>query len=503
MSTALRTSLIWHDEVMADLVHEKPATVTLGASSDATFVTPELALPPSFAIVTPGRRGYVLTLSAQMSGTICLGGVEHDVAAFVAAGDEPASGFRGTLLGPDDWGVITLDDRGDHKFFFQFVPHEVEDWNLGHPMILAGVAGYALSVAALTAFWWHDGVALGEAAFRGGSLASLAIGLAAIVRWAFKQDNDSRASLAFSVLLHTAVLFLTFQLYEKADPNIWPGPKALTGEYLVALREPAPPPPEKKKVEQTPTVGVAKALPPTMAVDRSNRIPPSTTPWKFKAKPTLPQKAKDKGGKPGPGVLVRTDILVALTGDRGIKTIVDDFQKIGDDGVGGEPGEVGAGGLGPTRGGDPDGDRHGGGPVGKHSAKKGALDTGPMRDAVVCVGDGCKGGGGTPFGITPRGGGEDSGPTLSKEEIMTVMVKNQGKFKACYQKALDRSGAISGGLVVHFVIDADGKVTETRTVSSSIGGDVPSCVKGMLQRLHFPAKGGAKVNFPFSFTSGG
>ena len=52
MSTALRTSLIWHDEVMGDVVHEKPARVTLGADSSSTFTTPDLALPPTFSIIT-------------------------------------------------------------------------------------------------------------------------------------------------------------------------------------------------------------------------------------------------------------------------------------------------------------------------------------------------------------------------------------------------------------------------------------------------------------------
>ena len=97
MGLALRASLIWHDEVMADVVHEKPAPVTIGTDSSSTFVTPELSLPPSFSIVTPGRRGYVLTMSTKMSGTICLGGVEHDVATFVAAG-EGGTGFFATPL---------------------------------------------------------------------------------------------------------------------------------------------------------------------------------------------------------------------------------------------------------------------------------------------------------------------------------------------------------------------------------------------------------------------
>src|SRR5437016_6307768 len=37
-SVALRVSLIWHDEVMEDLVLEKPAKITIGSTGKPTFV---------------------------------------------------------------------------------------------------------------------------------------------------------------------------------------------------------------------------------------------------------------------------------------------------------------------------------------------------------------------------------------------------------------------------------------------------------------------------------
>lgn len=498
MSTALRTSLIWHDEVMADVVHEKPAAVTLGTDSSSTFVTPDLSLPPNFSIVTPGRRGYVLTMSTKMTGTICLGGVEHDVATFVAAGED-GSGFHATTLGPDDWGVITLDGRGEHKLFFQFVPHEVEDWNLGHPMILAGVAGYALSALALTLFWWRDGVAIGEAAFRGASLASLAIGFAAIVRWAFKQNNESRASLAFSVLLHSAILLLTFQLYEKESPAIWPGPKSMTGMYLVKASEPPPEPkPVIVKKDIAPTVQQpAAAMMTPMPTDRSNHLPPTTMPWKHKPQPTMPTTPKKKSGKDGPGLMAHSDILDDITGDRGFKDVIQDMKRIDGDGAGDVP-EFGAGDGSDTRGGDPDA-KHGNGPVGKAAKKKGPLDTGGERAAVCFVN--CGTGGGHAIDVDPPVT-TDGGPYLSKEDIAKVMGARQGLFRACYQSALDKGGASGGDLVVRFVIDANGKVTSANTVSGSISASVGTCVKQKLYLLQFPKKGGAIVNhFPFVFTS--
>ncbi|MFN0248369.1 MAG: AgmX/PglI C-terminal domain-containing protein [Kofleriaceae bacterium] len=505
MSTALRTSLIWHDEVMDDVVHEKPTRVTLGMDTSATFTTPARSLPSAssgasaeFAIITPGRRGYVLTLSTAMSGTISVGGVEHDVAAFVAANHE-GSGFHATTLGPTDWGVITLDASGDHKFFFQFVPHEVEDWNLGHPMILAGAAGYALSILALTLFWWRDGVALGEAAFRGASVASLAIGFAAIVRWAFRQNSESRASLAFSVLLHSAILLLTFQLYEKESPAVWPGPKSMTGTYLVKASDP---PPEVKPTPTKPTLetvtqqpAVAKPMP----VDRTNGLPPTTTkPWEWKPKRTIvAPKDKKKSGKEGTGLMAYTDLLDDITGVRGFEDAIKDLKRIDGDGQGEVP-EFGAGDGKDTRGGDPDAKR--GGPIGKATKKKGPLDTGDNR-AEVCVVN-CGGGTGGPMDIGPPGGSIDGGISLSKDDIIQVMTSRKGLFGACFQIAVNQGTSKGGDLVVRFVIDANGKVTSASTVRGSISGSVANCVKQKLYLLKFPAKGGAVVNhFPFVFTT--
>ena len=88
MSVALRTALIWHDEVMNDLVLEKPGKITLGATGSATFVVPDIGLPANFTIVQPGNRGYLLTLGQHMKGTICIDGVEKSVEEFVQRGGE-------------------------------------------------------------------------------------------------------------------------------------------------------------------------------------------------------------------------------------------------------------------------------------------------------------------------------------------------------------------------------------------------------------------------------
>jgi hypothetical protein len=87
-TVSLRAALIWHDEVMDDVVLDKPTKITVGTTGRATFVIPNLGLPANFAIIRPGNRGYLLTLGENMRGTICVDGQEQDVSEFVRGGGE-------------------------------------------------------------------------------------------------------------------------------------------------------------------------------------------------------------------------------------------------------------------------------------------------------------------------------------------------------------------------------------------------------------------------------
>lgn len=491
-TTGLRTSLIWHDEVMGDVVQEKPTKVTIGTASEATFTTPQIGGSPEYTIVTPGRRGYLLTLSSQMTGTICIGGVEHDVAAWVASADEP-TGFRATSIGGNDWGVIGLDATGDHKLFFQFVPLEEAEWNLGHPMILAAVGGFALSVAALTGLWWWKGVPLGEAAFRAGSMSSLAIGLAAVVRWAFKQDNESRASLAFSVMLHAALLFATFQLYDRSTPFTWPERPSVSGGYLVKAEEMQAP-----KVEpQKPTVAVGASLPPRKAWTRPTGkkvVKPSTqvaTAVMPKQETGTSQVPSTRNDVPKIGVMVHEDILhgvAARDTSKAIKQLgqIDGTQS----GQGGPAGPV-------TKGGGDGKD----GVVGERKGNAKALDTGGVR-AGVCVGSGCGGGGGGPVVLPPPIEPPPGEPTISAAEIDRVIKAHKGMFTTCYQKELDKVPALGGNVTLRFEILPNGRVKSSSQSGGSLTNEnVLSCMKRALGILTFPAKGGAIVTYPFVFAA--
>jgi len=513
----LRVSLIWRDEVMEDLVLDKPRSITIGPTGRATFIVPEIGLPPRFAIVRPGKRGYLLTLGERMRGTICIDGRKQDVAELVQ--HDSAGGFCATPIGRRDWGVIDLDQSGDYKLFFQFVQVDDPPQFVTRPVLIAGGIGYLISSAALTVLWYWKGIELDDAVFRGAGIAALAM-IGGGIGWSLiRQDGESQASLAFSVVLHAALLFMTYQLYEGDNPFVWPGPRTLTGNYLVTRLDNEPPPPEPKP---TPTIGQQQ-----QAAAAATKDPPKKTATKgdegraggkgdterardpnAKDVPPEPPKVQffeDKNKKVLDNIIDR-NLATSLSKFTGIKG---DTLTRGSLGFGPGVGTgVGAGEGTGTRTGSKKGGSGGGGNVeGDFVTGPGKIDTGTNRPGGgTCKGAGC--------GTGPRqvqvGFAEPSGDFggLTAEEIDRVVKARSGVFRACYQKELNHTPGIGGKLLIHFKIGGDGSVqagnTSTSSGSTLRNDAVESCVKNNVNRLKFPAKGGiANVNYPFVFTQGG
>jgi hypothetical protein len=520
---ALRTSLIWHDEVMDDVVLAKPRKITLGRSRKSTFVVPELGLPPEFAIVRPGKSGYVLTLGEHMSGTICIAGKEHDVAEFVRQkdgdGSDAGGEFRGTAISGRDWGVIQLDESGDHKLFFQFVPVEEPQQFFTRGVLTAGLAGFLLSAAALTLLWWWRDEAIEEAIFRGTMLTTAVLALAATGYWIYVQDNDQKASLVFSIVLHLALLFTTYRLYNGENPFVWPGTRSLTGNYLVTRLE-VKPPPEPETPKQT--IGAvskqeaAAANPNPQNIRTATKGAEGASGGKGETERARAPNATDTKPEP-PKVGFFEDrnrrILDNII-DRDLKTSMGKFAGIegtlkrGSVGFGDGTGTgVGSGlnGTGTTRGSKKGGPGGGGNAEGDFVTNKGPIDTGTQRPGGTCVGPNCKGAGPREVKVAI---GEMTGDPggLSAEEINRAVKARGGVFRACYQKELNRSPGIAGKLVVRFKIDGKGvvqaaSVTGGSTLSNSAVSD---CVTSNVMRLRFRAAGGiANVTYPFVFSPGG
>jgi hypothetical protein len=526
-SVALRTALIWRDEVMDDVVLEKPTSITLGHTGKPTFVVPDIGLPKPFAIVRPGNRGYLLTLGERMRGKISIDGRERDVADFVARGDgDLVGGFRATPISGKDWGVVDLDESGDYKLFFQFVPLEDAQPFFTKPVLLAGAGGYLLSMIVLAVLFLVRGIdtdysllgsdtlmRVAEALFRGWVLSSAALALAGIVWWITRQEGESQASLGFSVVLHAALLFMTYQLYDSSDPFSWPGPRDITANYLATRLEPEP------KPEPPKTVGAAKEQTAAAMTKKQDKVAVTKgaeaaaggkgdkerkrDPNAVDAPPSPPKVAffEDKNKK----------MLDSL--DQNLQTSLNKFDAIpgerkpGDLGFGPGTGTgVGEGhGTGTTRGGHGNGTGGGGHAEGDFVSTHGQVDTGGNRPGGGnCAKPPC-GTGMKEVKVALSDPDGDFGG-LTAEEINRVVKARAGVFRACYQKELNRSPGLGGKLVVHFVIGGDGSVKSAKTSGGSTlrNDDVESCVSSNIMRLKFPAKGGlANVNYPFLFQPGG
>lgn len=392
---------------MADVVDERPREITIGPGARATFVTPELGL--DFAIIRPGRRGHVLTLAGAMRGTVCVGGVEQDVAARIAQ-----RGSHAMAIGGVDWGVIELDASGHHKLFFAFVA-------------LDDVPGKPL----------------------------------------FEAELEQRASLAFSTLLHAALLFATYQLYAHRDTPIEPL-RDLTASYVVtrtsAFEVPRP----------AAAAPVAATVAPAMLPARHE---PDVRPEQVKPALRTP---------PGPFDAETTRAFDAIEGP------LQGIDKLAQVDGGGKPaGEVAAGPA--THGTD--------GPAGKGTYRAhapGGLDTGPDRDASLCTGNGC---GGAPVAVTTVGPPPtDDDTPLTEKDIDDVIHRAKARLTICYQREVNRDPSLAGTVQVRFEIAATGRVTAAKVTASTVRSEaVSDCLTRQIATLHFPAKGRAVVNYPFVF----
>jgi len=544
-ATALRTSLIWHDEVMEDIVLDRPRKITLGRSRKSTFVVPDIGLPAEFVVVRPKDHGYYeLTLGPRMRGTICVDGRERDVGELVAGGDDGGgdgdgdsdgggkgkskgkgkgkgkgdADFKATPISKGDWGVIHLDESGDYKLFFQFVPVEEPPQFFTRPVLFGGLGGYVLASAGLSLMWWLNDQPLDEAIFRGVGMTTIVLALAAGAWWAYRQDNEQKASLVFSIVLHLALLFTTYRLYNGENPFVWPGGRDLTASYLVTRLEPKPPPEPEQPLAVGPASKeeAAAANPNPQNVKTATKGDEGASGGKGETERARVPNAKDTPPNP-PKVGFFTDrnrkYLDNII-DRDLKTSMGKFAGIegtlkqGSMGYGAGTGTgVGdaLGGTGTTRGSKKGGPGGGGNVEGDFVTNKGPIDTGTQRPGGTCVGPNCKGAGPREVKVAVGEMSGDSGG-LTAEEINRTVKARGGVFRACYQKELNRSPGIAGKLVVKFKIDGSGvvqaaSVTGGSTLSNAAVGE---CVTSNVMRLRFRAAGGAaNVTFPFVFSPGG
>jgi outer membrane biosynthesis protein TonB len=412
--------------------------------------------------------------------------------------------------------VIELDETGTVKLFFQFVPLEEEPVFFTPKVIAAGAGGYLLSGAIGTALWHLlAGWELEEAVFRGFALSTIAIAIAALAAVFVRLDNDSKASYAFSIALHGALLWTTFVLYNGEDPFAWPGPRSMTGNYLVTRLEPEPPPEPPKN---SPTLGKIQqdAAPKS---ETKEKKPTATKGAEGKSGGEGEERARLKDSKNDNNVAPPETMLMTKANKATLETIrkntpvgleafmKDDYTKAGHVGEGkGTGGGVGNELMGTgTRGDSDKKGPGGGGKVAGDFKSSGKPTQGTERQGGTCVGEGCKGSGPKEVKVAIATGTGDFGG-YTEDEINRVVKARAGVFRACYQRELNRSPGLGGKLVVRFKIGSDGAVqTAANAGGSTLSHDaVEQCVKSNVMRLKFPPKGAiANVTYPFVFSQGG
>ena len=493
-----------------------PSAITIGASGASTFIVPDVGLPAGFSFLRPGNRGYLLTLGTRMRGTITLDGETKNVEDWVRRGGEGegTGEFRATPISGKDYGLVELDDSGQYKVFFQFVPVDEPPQFFTPKVMAAGAIGLAISSAAVSTLWSMKGLAYDESIFRGVMMSGVAVAAGMLILWLAYQDSESQASLAFSVMLHAALLMMTYIVYNDINPFVYPGSPDLTGQYIKSRLEEKPPEEEKK---EKPTVGLAS----TQAASPKQ---PEKTPANTATKGDEGQaggkgdteRAKSKTPGDPPKVAFFADKnrkYVDGVADPKLSTnlakFTSAFGELEKPGAAGQGHGTGRGvgddlnGFGTTRGSKGKGTGGGGNVEGDFVTNKGPISTGTNRPGGNCVGANCKGVGPKEVSVKlEEPTGDFNG--LTKEEIDRVVKARAGVFRACYQKELNHTPGLGGKLIMHFVIAGDGSVKSASTAGGSLrNAGVEDCINNNIMRLHFPAKGGAIVNYPFVFSQGG
>jgi outer membrane biosynthesis protein TonB len=439
----LRVVLVWRGEPLEERVFQRPQLITVGPSKHDTFTVPGSKLGDQYPlfVASPDSGSYTLTLADGMSGKLSLGGQAWAVSDFLRTGrGVPSGAYRQQPLATSDWGIVGLDETGDIAFFFQFVSSAVQ-------------VGPDRS--------WLDRF-LGQA-------------------------------LAFSALVHIALLIVAFVMWEPDDMlDVDPPPSAAIAKILL---DKPPEPKEEEKPKQARKVREDDAS--KRAAQKEGKIgnPDSKT-----EKTVIPKGPKDQIV----AKVTQTGLLGALKATKqsqALKTLLSDTpdatMTTAMAGLKGAQLAIGrgAGGL-STRGEGPGGGGKGGG-------------------QILGVGDLATGGGGHGARNTGTGGGHvakelkvsmttgtpDAGGGLSKEQVLKVVLSHQAAIQFCYEKELQRFPHLSGKVMLAWKISTDGVVASVKIDNSSLGNaSAESCMTRQVKSWTFPkSTAPTDVHFPFFF----
>ncbi len=443
---ALRVVLVWRGEALEEQVFSRPQPISIGPAKDNIFVTPASRLGDHFPLFRPSAdaTGFILTLAPGMTGKLSVANQPLAITQFLSDGRGVAAGhFREQPLGLSDWGIVALDESGDIAFFFQFVTPGLR---VGPPPS------------------WIDRF-LGQA-------------------------------VAFSAIVHVALLVIAFVLWEPEDAlDVDPPPSAAIAKILLDR------PPEEKPEANQPTPKDRRRVREQDASKRAAGKEGKIGNPEAKGETKIPRGPRDqiasrvssvgllgvlKQGKQSAALKTLlsdtpdAQITTAMAGLKGAQLVIGH----------------GSGGM-STRG-----EGQGGGGTGKGQ--------------LLGVGNLAIGGGGYGSRATWNGPGHvakelkvamtQGAPTseggLSKEQILKVVQSHAAAIQFCYEKELQRFPHLAGKVVLGWKVNLDGRVEAAKVDSSTLGNSgSEGCMVRQLKAWQFPKPNGVVclVSFPFFF----
>ncbi|HKA88458.1 MAG TPA: AgmX/PglI C-terminal domain-containing protein [Haliangiales bacterium] len=448
----LRVVQSWHQTVMDDRTFHR-RHVVVGHGPRGHFFTPDLGLPPLYALFSRGWKGWRVALGPGMKGEVNVAGETQPIEDILAVDEgvkkrRRRTEWRAVALSPGDWGVVKLGADAEHSFFFQVGPVERK-------------------------------IPTPPTPFHG----------------------DTIQSWGLSIVFHAAAFALTFLFLT------WPPPGgSVLGGYVIHLSQQPPKAPEKDKKEKVkePSAGIENGedkAKPTATADKEGKQGGKGEKQRA-ASPKADPKAAMREKVSKVGVLAHANVLSDIAGGAP-PTLNLPINRLGDAGYG--PGRgtgvgPGIGGTGTsTRGGSGAG---GGGKGLADVVTHGPIDTGNGRPPR-----------GSPAGtrVTETKVGLQAGTPegefggLTPEQVRKVVEAHRAAIQYCFDKELQRNTKLSGKVVVYWRIEPAGAVSASRIQSSTVGSpDVEGCLVRTVRKWSFPAAANGQttdVRFPFVFSA--
>jgi hypothetical protein len=448
----LRVVLVWRGEPLEERVFTKPQVITVGTSRQDTFTVPPTDRGDSFPLFrgSPDSAGFILTLAPGMTGKLSIGGEPWAVSDFIDSGRGiPAGELREQPLATSDWGIVALDASGDVAFFFQFIA---------------------------------KGLRIGPRQ-----------------SW---MDKFFGQAIAFSAIVHVALLIIAFLLWEPTDAlDIDPPPSTAIAKLI--LEKPPEPEPEKKKSgggddprkrreEDSSKRAAGKegkiGNPDAKAPD--TKIPKGPKDQIVAKVSNLGLLGTIKQNKSGALKMLLSDtpdatVTTAMAGLKSTELV-----------VGKGSGGMSTRGEGPGGGGTGKGQLYGVGNLAIGGGGRGKPGGGGG------TGGGLGGHEGKELKVLVQSGTPDASGGLSREQILKVVMSHAAAIQFCYEKELQRFPHLSGKVLLGWKVNLDGRVETVKVENSTLGNaSAESCMARQVKNWQFPRPNGvvAIVTFPFFF----